>query len=291
MIEVEIILDSVNMATNDRITTIKCTLCNRILSVSEFGKHGGTKDGYRHQCKKCRRKENREWRQKSGAKPRLEQSDEWIAQGKRKCTHCLEIKDLSCFQHGHGWCVDCRRSLNEEWRRSKGEQKKRIRNPQFLSQGLRECFKCDRVLSLADFYQAQSHPDGYSANCKDCTKKHSAKPEIRKKNTEKVRRLRKENPRYAEIHRKQQSKRRAWKNNLDSGLVTQEFLDKLYTTETCAYCKEFVEPKNRTMDHVIPLKRGGLHHPDNLIMACGSCNFRKSSSTADEFMEKLRKTK
>lgn len=277
------------MVEAERITTIKCTLCEQVLPVSEFGKHVNTKDGYRHQCKKCRRKENREWRERLGSKPRLEQSGEWVAQGKRKCTHCFEIKDLAYFRHGHGWCTECRRSLNEEWRRNKGEQKKRIRNPSFLMQGLRECFKCDRVLSLDDFYKTKSHPDGYSANCKDCMKTHSAKPEIRKKNTEKVRRLRKENPRYTEIHRKQQGKRRAWKKNLDSGLDTQEFLDTLYATETCVYCKQFVEPKNRTMDHVIPLKRGGLHHPDNLVMACGSCNFKKSALTGEEFLEKTRR--
>lgn len=40
-------------------------------------------------------------------------------------------------------------------------------------------------------------------------------------------------------------------------------------------------------DHRLPLSRGGLHHPDNLCIACPTCNQRKGGMTAEEFWEAI----
>jgi 5-methylcytosine-specific restriction endonuclease McrA len=40
----------------------------------------------------------------------------------------------------------------------------------------------------------------------------------------------------------------------------------------CAYCGA---SGKLTMDHVVPLARGGRHDPSNIVPACGSCNSRK----------------
>ena len=53
----------------------------------------------------------------------------------------------------------------------------------------------------------------------------------------------------------------------------------------CGYCGE-VAPL--TMDHRIPLSRGGRHEVSNLIPACKPCNSRKSIRTEDEFRAVLR---
>jgi len=45
----------------------------------------------------------------------------------------------------------------------------------------------------------------------------------------------------------------------------------------CAYCFG----KAETMDHVIPLSRGGMHVPSNLVPACKRCNFEKHDSMPD----------
>lgn len=43
----------------------------------------------------------------------------------------------------------------------------------------------------------------------------------------------------------------------------------------CAYCSG---RRRLTMDHVVPLARGGTHSKDNVVPACLSCNSRKGSS-------------
>jgi len=43
----------------------------------------------------------------------------------------------------------------------------------------------------------------------------------------------------------------------------------------CYYCKESIPPKELTMDHKIPLSRGGKTTKGNLVTACKECNNKK----------------
>jgi 5-methylcytosine-specific restriction endonuclease McrA len=51
----------------------------------------------------------------------------------------------------------------------------------------------------------------------------------------------------------------------------------------CSYCGKETEPKERELDHIVPLSRGGADAVSNLCVACGSCNRRKHNKTAEEF--------
>ena len=46
----------------------------------------------------------------------------------------------------------------------------------------------------------------------------------------------------------------------------------------CHYCGERFAPADLTMDHVVPLIRGGRSTKDNLVPACRECNRRKKHS-------------
>ena len=62
------------------------------------------------------------------------------------------------------------------------------------------------------------------------------------------------------------------------------------STGTCWYCGLQVGFKNLTMDHVIPLSRGGRSTKDNLVPCCKACNNKKKSSLPvewDEYMDDL----
>jgi 5-methylcytosine-specific restriction endonuclease McrA len=49
----------------------------------------------------------------------------------------------------------------------------------------------------------------------------------------------------------------------------------------CAYCGC---DSKLTVDHAMPLSRGGSNNIENVVPACGSCNSRKGTRTVEEFM-------
>lgn len=58
----------------------------------------------------------------------------------------------------------------------------------------------------------------------------------------------------------------------------------------CYYCSSKVGFKNLTMDHIIPLSRGGRSTKDNLVPCCKDCNTKKKSSLPvewDEYLDSL----
>jgi 5-methylcytosine-specific restriction endonuclease McrA len=51
----------------------------------------------------------------------------------------------------------------------------------------------------------------------------------------------------------------------------------------CHYCGRQVGAKALTMDHVVPLIRGGRSNKGNLVPACKDCNDHKKHKLAFEF--------
>lgn len=55
----------------------------------------------------------------------------------------------------------------------------------------------------------------------------------------------------------------------------------------CAICGKFVPYTEFTVDHIVPLAKGGSNDISNLQCACGVCNRIKQDILPDELMEKL----
>lgn len=45
----------------------------------------------------------------------------------------------------------------------------------------------------------------------------------------------------------------------------------------CYFCGKQTPFKNITMDHLLPLSRGGMSTKDNIVPCCKSCNTKKKS--------------
>jgi 5-methylcytosine-specific restriction protein A len=56
----------------------------------------------------------------------------------------------------------------------------------------------------------------------------------------------------------------------------------------CSYCGRQVGARALTMDHLVPLVRGGRSTRANLVPACKACNTRKKSLLPVEWEEYLR---
>ena len=63
----------------------------------------------------------------------------------------------------------------------------------------------------------------------------------------------------------------------------------------CAYCRKSMRKKERadkpwltaTIDHVLPISRGGRNQRSNLVAACKGCNQAKGAMTAEEYAAHL----
>lgn len=50
----------------------------------------------------------------------------------------------------------------------------------------------------------------------------------------------------------------------------------------CGYCGELHPDSELTVEHILPVSRGGQHEWTNVVTACRSCNTRKGSRTPEE---------
>jgi 5-methylcytosine-specific restriction endonuclease McrA len=57
----------------------------------------------------------------------------------------------------------------------------------------------------------------------------------------------------------------------------------------CHYCNRTVGRENLTMDHIVPLSRGGKSKKGNIVPACKDCNNKKRYLLPIEWAEYLEK--
>ena len=48
-------------------------------------------------------------------------------------------------------------------------------------------------------------------------------------------------------------------------------------SQQCHYCKKHLNWEDATLDHVVPLSKGGKTVENNLVLACAPCNFAKGN--------------
>lgn len=85
---------------------------------------------------------------------------------------------------------------------------------------------------------------------------------------------------------------------IDAGLLTREKEKARELRESqwwkrkrgvgqCHYCRRKFPPRELTMDHLVPLSRGGKSVKSNLVPACKDCNNRKKNLLPTEWTEYL----
>jgi len=60
---------------------------------------------------------------------------------------------------------------------------------------------------------------------------------------------------------------------------------------TCYYCGMETAPEDLTMDHIVPVIRGGKSTKNNVVPACKECNNKKKHSLPVEWGEYLERVK
>lgn len=145
-------------------------------------------------------------------------------------------------------------------------------------------------------------PIKITLNCLECRKQHKATYETRKKtnqksylkNKEKILKRNREKYKKTKGQRKEyllhwarnnKDKIREYKHrrrarerngNLTSSQIKQLFFNHPY----CEYCKK---TENLTLDHIIPVSRGGENTLSNVTVACQYCNASKHNKLLEEW--------
>ena len=192
-----------------------------------------------------------------------------------------------------------------------GRYEYKIRKAITHSDGTRTCSECEKRLSIVNFHKDKNATDGYRSKCKKCridlVKKWYNDNKERQAGREKTRRL--SNPKkYAEKEAlryiKDRGKRialatehshlrkaRKKKTKTERG-ISKLALKKKFGSK-CYYCGKEMDFSvgvgrifNRdmaTIEHLIPLARGGEHTFKNTVLACRHCNISKNAKTEAEF--------
>lgn len=136
---------------------------------------------------------------------------------------------------------------------------------------MKYCRVCGEEKPLDQFYRAKSAKDGAA------TRKYS------KQNREKINEWRrnwyKANPGKDSSYK---HTRRALINKSGKFVILDKEIKRLYSNN-CIHCgsKERI-----TMDHLIPVSRGGRHSIGNIVPMCQECNFSKHTRFYSEWRYK-----
>lgn len=230
----------------------------------------------------------------------------------KTCTKCRETKPLEMFgkdpryQFGvKNWCKACCSAYQRERAKSQPE-KIRERNRRYREQNREKVREWGRRYKPKPEQRAARHrryKERHPDKVRERNRKYSLTPQAKAARRER--------------HRKnadsERARARAWKANnrehvnayqnkrraLTGCHADSEALRRARKRATqvvpirrtdimardgnlCYLCGRELTLQTATIDHVIPLSRGGSHTPDNVKLACKPCNSRKQSKLLSE---------
>lgn len=200
---------------------------------------------------------------------------------RKRCSQCKQFKPLSEFGTHRSMsdglrsaCKECCRISDNEYRQ-RHPDKVKAKKQRYLDSGGREKARTySREYQRAHKEERQSYMERWRAENRDRYLEYARrygqqhKDEIKQKRRAKYA----ENPHPFNEMRQ----RRRARIKHAPGAHTAQDLERQHERQhgCCYWCSKPLE-SDATIDHVIPLVRGGSNNPDNLVIACRSCNSRK----------------
>ncbi len=138
------------------------------------------------------------------------------------------------------------------------------------------CRHCEQIKSLDMFHKQSTGKLGRESKCKDC--RHIYYMFNRRRIIDAGHQWKKNNPeRRNALHTDYQNRRRARKHGvaLDKGITIEDIF--IRDKGICGICSKLCIREDASIDHVIPISKGGAHIWDNVQLAHLLCNIRKGS--------------
>lgn len=206
----------------------------------------------------------------------------------KTCSKCLEEKSLTEFNKysrskdgRNGVCRVCTREQNRLYRNAlKEKNSKRTIEEIRLTTPTKKCTKCKETKTSDNFNRCNLYGSGLQEKCRSCDNKWVS--EWDKANAEAVKKKQadwyKNNP--DKVHAKR-TKRRLLKSEAYVEHVEISVLRER-DGDNCIVCKEPIDfslsnrdPMMVSLEHVVPLSKGGTHSYDNTALSHLRCNMSK----------------
>lgn len=301
-----------------------CKTCrkNKPLTAKFFHPHGAGRAGFRWECRECRNAnrarvyrraaENPDYRQR-----RAKETNDWYYRNRsralksqREYTERSEVKRArnarerrrraedrifsSALKEYHRLWRERNRSHLAAYRKlPKVRLWKRKSYLNLRSDPIRVAGNKARVRSWRhqnlDSVRRNDRLRARSPESKDRHKvyllRYLQKPENKEKLRESARRWRSKNPEKVRVLLRNRRARllsapgKHSADDIERLLKKQEF--------RCYWCFSDISNGRCSVDHYIPLIKGGSNGSENIVMACRSCNSRKNALMPDEFRKRL----
>lgn len=187
----------------------------------------------------------------------------------KTCNRCEESKPVAAFALSRS-CKDgrqarCRECAARDKRAQRAEYRRRnaAKTDAELYKGAKRCYACGRTLGRRMFYRNPSRSDGLANTCIECKQSMPRYPESseRRREAETRRRARKQRNGVIPYRRADIYERDGWVCQLCLAPVDKEL--------------QWPDPLCATIDHVIPIVKGGPDSPDNVQLSHARCNMSK----------------
>lgn len=187
------------------------------------------------------------------------------------CSKCRELKPVEQFSRCsantdglYSWCKPCARAANQEYYTRKSDKIKtrvaeyRQANPERVKAAVRRYYQEHRAKHNEESKNwRHAHPERAREISKVSRTRHKAK--------------------HADRYTAKNHQRRVPQHQ--QHFTAQEWRDlRVFYNNICLCCKR---KKRLTVDHIIPLSRGGTNTIDNIQPLCWLCNRRKRLDTTD----------
>ncbi len=131
----------------------------------------------------------------------------------------------------------------------------------------RQCRSCGDYHPETFYYKLKSSEDGLHPSCKQCCKLSRSLEAVRKRD------------------KKSKLSVRQRVRAMNLGIVYEVvLLVEIFRKDRgmCYLCKKWVQPRKASMDHEVPLSKGGVHLYANVRLTHLKCNLRKGSRMHSE---------